>query len=531
MQGSPRCYLVAMASPTSTTTISNLLEAAEAFGDRACYIEPKTQNTPRRSMTFSELRDSTPLLARRFGDLGVRPGDVVALVMASSIDYARCYFAAQWLGAVTTGINPRLGEKGIGEILERCGAALVVTDAANSAMADNSVTIADLDRDLGTQRIDPYPSALDDLVAIVWTSGTTARPKGALFSHRCLAAVAAGVDVLGVLGDIRLSPLPFAHVGYMTRVASEMALGITTVISPTPWKADEALAVLSEEHITVAQGVPTQWALMLDHPQLSNFDFSALRVAGTGAAKMPASRVRSLREALKVPVIVRYTSTESSLGCGTRPGDPDEVVATTVGKPVSGVTCELMGDEGVIQAPGAVGVVRLRSQAQMLGYLDYVERSPQATRIHLDDALTATVIDAEGFIVTSDLGRFDEDGNIELVGRQNELYQRGGYNVYPAEVEEVLRTCDLVREVCVLGATDDILGEVGVAFVVPRDADRNPTLAEIRDFLTGAIADYKRPDALVVLDAIPVTPMMKVDRNALRDAALAAAEARAQSLR
>jgi len=520
-----------MASPTPLTTIAHLLNAAKSFGDRACYVEPKTDSSIRRSVSFFDLARSTPALAQKFADLGVRSGDVVALVMASSIDYARCYLAAQWLGAVTTGVNPRLGQKGIAEILERCAAALVVVDEREEYFTGTVLTRAELEVRSESCELEPVDADLDDPVAIVWTSGTTARPKGALFTHRSLAAVAAGVDVLGAEGDIRLSPLPFAHVGYMTRIASELALGITTVISPTPWKAKEAIAVLHDEQITVAQGVPTQWALILDHPDLATTDLSSLRVAGTGAAKMPATRVAALREALKVPVIVRYTSTESSLGCGTRPGDPDHVVATTVGKPVAGVTCQLTGEHGAMVEPGVVGVVRLRSTAQMLGYLDRVERHHDRTIIVLDEVLTALAIDAEGFVVTSDLGRFDADGNIELVGRQNELFQRGGYNVYPAEVEEVLRTCALVREVCVLGGPDDVLGEVGVAVVVASDPAAPPSLHDLRSFLSGVIADYKWPDALVLVDAIPMTPMLKVDRSALRATVIQAATERAASLR
>jgi acyl-CoA synthetase (AMP-forming)/AMP-acid ligase II len=309
-----------------------------------------------------------------------------------------------------------------------------------------------------------------------------------------------------------------------------MALGITTVISPTPWKAAEAIAILEREEITVAQGVPTQWALILDRPELSTADLSSLRVAGTGAAKMPASRVAQLREALKVPVIVRYTSTESSLGCGTRPGDPDEVVATTVGKPVSGVTLELVGASGPVTEPGEVGVVRLRSNAQMLGYLDRVVRGETTSAIAVDLDLSATAIDGEGFIVTSDLGRFDADGNVELVGRQHELFQRGGYNIYPAEVEEALRACPAIRDVCVLGAPDPVLGEIGVAVVVASDPAAPPQLTELRTFLDGMVADYKRPDAMVLVEALPVTAMMKVDRNALRDVVDAAAANRVASL-
>ena len=207
-----------------------------------------------------------------------------------------------------------------------------------------------------------------DAVAVVWTSGTTGVPKGAVFDHRALAAVAAGTDVLSHPGDRRLSPLPFAHVGYMTRAWDEIAHGITTVITPTPWKASEALAIMEEERITVAQGVPTQWALLAALDRFDRADLSSLRIAATGAAPMTATLVADLRRRLGVPVVVRYTSTETSLGTGTLPKDPDEVVASSVGRPVPGVELAVVDEAGIEVPEGVVGRVRLRSGAVIRGY-------------------------------------------------------------------------------------------------------------------------------------------------------------------
>ena len=156
-----------------------------------------------------------------------------------------------------------------------------------------------------------------DPVAVVWTSGTTGRPKGAVFDHANLAAVARGTDVLSQPGDRRLSPLPFAHVAYMTRAWDEVAHAVTTVITPTPWRADDAVRIMAEERVTVGQGVPTQWALMLASPELERADLSALRIVGTGAARTTAAMIAEMRHRFGVPVVVRYTSTEASLGTGT----------------------------------------------------------------------------------------------------------------------------------------------------------------------------------------------------------------------
>jgi acyl-CoA synthetase (AMP-forming)/AMP-acid ligase II len=324
-----------------------------------------------------------------------------------------------------------------------------------------------------------------------------------------------------------------AHVGSMTRAWDEMVHAISTVIAPTPWSAKDALAVVTAEGITVMQGVPTQWALMLEHPDFDATDFSSLRIASSGAARLSSEQVREMQRRLGVPVVVRYTSTETSLGTGTTPEDAVDVVATTVGRPVPGVELMVAQEDGRPVARGEVGRVRLRSAAVMRGYwLDRDRQTPGAgTEALLDLEATAGVLDDDGWVTTGDFGSLDEQGNLRLVGRANELYIRGGYNVYPAEVEDLLSTHPAVGRCAVVGAPDDVLGEVGVAFVVPADGAAAPTLGELRDWSTRQLADYKAPDALVVLENLPLTPMMKVDKRALDEGARQAADGRAAEQR
>ncbi len=357
---------------------------------------------------------------------------------------------------------------------------------------------------------------------MVWTSGTTGLPKGAVFDHDNLRAVAEGTDVLSEPGDRRLSPLPFAHVGSMTRVWDEAANGVTTVITPTPWHASDAVPVMEAERITVAQGVPTQWALVVDRPELATADLSSLRIAGTGASRVPAELVAALRDALHVPVVVRYTSTEASLGTGTVPGDPDEAVASTVGRPVPGVEVAVGADDGSPLPAGEVGRVRLRSAAVMRGYWGGPPTGPGASGLVLDTAATAGVLSDDGWLTTGDFGFLDDDGRLHLAGRANELYIRGGYNVYPAEVEGALGDHPAVGQVAVVGAPDPVLGEIGVAFVVPAggaDVDASTLLAGLRETARASLADYKAPDRVVVVDRLPLTSMMKVDKRVLADQA------------
>jgi acyl-CoA synthetase (AMP-forming)/AMP-acid ligase II len=211
-----------------------------------------------------------------------------------------------------------------------------------------------------------------------------------------------------------------------------------------------------------------------------------------------------------VPVVVRYTSTETSLGTGTTPASSDEEVATTVGKPVAGVELSIVDDEGRPVPEGSVGRVRLRSGAAMRGYWGHGPARGRSLPELVDAQATRAVLGADGWITTGDFGRLDSAGNLQLSGRAHERYIRGGYNIYPAEVERVLSEHESVARVAVCGAPDDVLGEVGVAVVVPAPGI-TPDLDTLRAHCREALADYKAPDALVLVDDLPLTPMMKVD--------------------
>ena len=496
--------------------------AARLNGDVEAYVEPETAGWPRRALTFAGLDRAADGLAGLLASHGVGPGTVVCLLLPSSIDYMVAFAAAARLGAVTSGINLRLGAPEVTSIVDRTRPVVTIVDDAVDVPVGPVGTV--LTRSECTAAADGPPptswpeTAPSDPVAVVWTSGTTGLPKGAVFDHDNLRAVADGTDVLSEPGDRRLSPLPFAHVGSMTRVWDEAANGVTTVITPAPWRAADAVPVMEGERITVAQGVPTQWALVLARPELAAADLSTLRVAGTGASRVPAELVADLRDALGVPVVVRYTSTEASLGTGTVPGDPDEAVATSVGRPVPGVELMVADDDGSALIDGEVGRVRLRSQAVMRGYWGGPPTGPGAKGLVFDAEATAAVLAGDGWLTTGDFGYLDGDGRLHLVGRANELYIRGGYNVYPAEVEAALSEHPDVAQVAVVGAPDPVLGEVGVAFVVLEDGmdvDADALLARLRETARSSIADYKAPDRVVVVDRLPLTSMMKVDKRIL----------------
>jgi acyl-CoA synthetase (AMP-forming)/AMP-acid ligase II len=486
---------------SETALVGDLLrDAAAMHPQRDAYVHGA------KRVTYGWLDRAADGFAATLVDAGVKPGDVVVLLVPSSIKFAACYAGALRAGAITSAVNLRLGPTEQTSIFARTEPRVtVVGDGArvpDGVDAGRVLPVADLKAAFDADPL-PRPPRLQpsDATCIVWTSGTTGEPKGAVYDHETQAVISRNVGELTVPGDRRLMVLPFAHVGYMTRLWDEFANATTVVVAGEPWSAAETLRIIGDERITMATGVPTQWQLVLRHPDVATVDFSGLRVAGIGGASIPPELVHEMRETLRCPVISRYTCTEAGVTTSTLVTDSDEVIATTVGRPTPEVEVRIADARSAEAPTGEVGEVLSRSPAMMRGYW----RDPE---------LTATVIDADGWLHTGDLGYVGQDGNLRLVGRLKEMYIRGGYNVYPAEVEGVLTDHPDVARAAVVGVPDPVLGEVGVAFVVPAEgASVSPE--ELRAWCRRRLADYKAPDRVVVVDDLPTTPMLKIDKRAL----------------
>ena len=485
-----------MAEQPAQHTVDLLRRTAAAHPDVDAFVEAAGAR-----ISFAAWDRAADGIAAGLARHGVRLGDVVCLMLPSSIRYMLCFQAAMRLGAITSGLNQRLGRAEVEHIVATARPAVVVVDPDGPQPPSGTrvLTWPEL-RGFCTEPAPDLPALhRDDVAVLCWTGGTTGRPKGVEFDHDNLAAVAAAAGPLSAPLDRRLSPLSFAHVGTMTRAWDEISRAITTVITPARWTAADALRLIAAERVTVAQGVPTQWELMLRHPDLATTDTSSLRLAATGGSRVPVDLVWRIRKELGIPVINRYASTEAAVISGTRPDDPDEVIIGTVGRPGAGIEIRLRDDAGAEVPTGAVGRIQVRSAAVMRGYW----RDPEAT---------AAAIDAEGWLTVGDLGTFDEAGNLRVVGRLGEMFVRGGYNIYPIEVEQVLAEHAAVVQATVVARTDTVLGEAGVAFVVangPVGGD------ELKAWVRERLADYKTPDDVVLVDELPVTPLGKIDRRAL----------------
>jgi acyl-CoA synthetase (AMP-forming)/AMP-acid ligase II len=479
-------------------------------------------------LTYADWDALADRMAAALWARGVRPGDVVALLLPSTPFYLVAYLGAARIGAVTTGINVRYRRAEIGHVLRRAGARLLVGvtrwhDADFQTIVETvgvrpqcawlgpdeltASSATSVERLAAGAAAPPAPDLSPDApAAIVFTSGTTGAPKGAWYAHRSLLALA---EIEARRHTRRRNEPPlhlaaglsFAHVGTMARIAVQLGMRGASLIHHT-FDPAAVLEAVERERLTHLGAIPTQAVMLLDHPDRGRRDLRSLRSVLLGGAPASPELIRRVHTELGAEVSVRYSSTEVGIATASLPDDPPDVLATTVGKATPGVELRI-ADGGLPLPAGEVGGVEVRSPATMRGYWN-------------DPEATAAVLDPAGWVRTGDLGFLDVDGYLHLRGRRSEMFIRGGYNVYPGEIEDLLATHPKVARAAVVGVPDPTFGEVGWAFVVARDLHDPPALAELRAFVGAELASFKRPDGLTLLAELPVTPMFKLDKQALR---------------
>jgi acyl-CoA synthetase (AMP-forming)/AMP-acid ligase II len=481
-----------------------------------------------RRFTYARLRDEVRRTAAAIAGSDVAPGDRVALWSPNTWHWVVACLAIHYAGAVVVPINTRYTAAEAAEIIGRTEAPLLIAmsrflgadrvgelDRGALPALRRVVRIAVEDDDgdwdeflAGPQppmsEVDARAAAVrpDDISDILFTSGTTGRSKGVLCAHRQSLSASAAWAACGEItsADRYLCVSPFFHnFGYKAAILACLQTG-ATLIPQLTFDPEQAMRTVQDQHITVLPGPPTIYQMLLDHPSRNEFDLKSLRFAVTGAATVPVVLIERMQSELDFDlVLTAYGLTEAN-GFGTmcRADDDPVTVATTCGRPIAGFELDIADPD-----EHGAGEVLLRGPNVMLGYLD-------------DDAATRAAIDADGWLHTGDIGTIDAAGNLRITDRLKDMYICGGFNVYPAEVEQVLARLGGVADAAVIGVPDERLGEVGRAFVVRRTG-ASVTEEDVIAYCKKHLANFKTPRSVVFLDQLPRNAGGKVVKPTLRE--------------
>jgi acyl-CoA synthetase (AMP-forming)/AMP-acid ligase II len=503
---------------------------------------------PGRRVSYRELGELVSTSTRAMMAAGIGPGDRVAIQAPNGLGWIVAALGAQSAGAALVPVNMRfkgaeaayllsaskatllvttIGFLGIDPVAMLGGAGTPLPQLRRIVLLDGSAGAEEAPKGVEVedwQTFTARASEIDvaaeterrrsvrpgDTSDLLFTSGTTGRPKGVVMTHgQTVEQFRQWCDFAGLRpGDRYLIVNPFFHMfGYKAGWLACLLRGATIVPVPV-FDVPAVLSLVESERITVLPGAPTVYRSILDHPERKSFDLRTLRVAVTGAADIPVELIREMRAELPFRTILTgYGLSEAGTCTGSRPDDDAETIATTAGRAMDGLEIIVADAKGQEVARGTTGELLVRGYSVMQQYLD-------------DPAATAAAIDSRGFLHTGDLATMDERGYVRIVGRSKDMLIVGGFNVYPAEVENALLGHEAIGQVAVIGVPDERLGEVAVAYVVPA-AGRSVHPGEIITWARERLANYKVPRHVVAVAALPTNATGKVVKAELRARAAA----------
>lgn len=468
------------------------------------------------SLSYAELADHVAQVANGLLAAGVSAGDRVALIGRNSAHFYEVLLGAGAIGAVLVPINWRLAGPETAWILADCGARIVFAEDEFGA-ATGSVKTISLERDYVAWRqaqspVLPDPGGSPDDAAVqIYTSGTTGRPKGALLSHRGLLANRSLPPEQQpewnrwTEDDVSLIAMPQFHIGGTGFGLQTLCAGATGLVH-REFDAGAVLAAVANDRLSKIFTVPSAIAMLLAHPAARATDYRRIRTIVYGASPIALDLLREAMKVFGCGFVQQYGMTEmGGTICALAPEDHDpagNARMRSAGKPLEGVEIRILGPDGERLPAGAVGEVVIRSVTAMKGYWNQPEAS-------------AAAFTADGYFRSGDAGRLDGGGYLTIVDRIKDMIVSGGENVYPAEVEAVLRQHPAIADVAVIGVPDPRWGEAVKAIVVPRPGAA-PDPAEVVEWARGQLAGYKLPKSIDLIAELPRNASGKVLHRALR---------------
>src|SRR6201995_4602041 len=459
-------------------------------------------------VSYGLLDEGSARLAAVLADRGVEPGDRVGIMLPNVPYFGVCYYGVLRAGGVVVPMNVLLKRREVAFYLGDSGAKLMF---AWEGFADDAKTGAD---EAGAEcivvkpgefeellagvepRRDVVDRAPDDTAVILYTSGTTGTPKGAELTHDNLKTNCEITrDMFGIGGDVvTLGALPLFHsFGQTCGMNATLAAGGTLSLIPR-FDPDKGLEIIERDKVNLFQGVPTMYSALLHQKGRDKFDTSTLELCVSGGSAMPVELMRGFEEAFGCKILEGYGLSESSPVASFNRPDRERKPGS-IGIPIEGVEMKVVDDDGNDVPQGEVGEIVIRGHNVMKGYWNKPDETGD------------TLVD--GWLHTGDMAKVDEDGYFFIVDRKKDLIIRGGYNVYPREIEEVLYEHPAVREAAVIGVKDDKLGEEVGAAVALKDGEE-ASEQELRDFVKEQVAAYKYPRHVGFGDDLPKGPTGKI---------------------
>ncbi|HXC41412.1 MAG TPA: AMP-binding protein [Burkholderiales bacterium] len=506
-----------------------LVSAANRLGDKIFAVDAATR------MSYSAMRDAMLAGAGAFAKAGVQPGDRVAVWAPNSVRFIEVVLSLQAAGASLVPLNTRFKASEVGYILKKSRARFIVLadrflDADYLAMLDEAasphiekrIVLGDAargdsweafvagagpdGRHLGEKALAALRG--DAISDIMFTSGTTGNPKGVVTTHeQNLRVYTAYNQMVGMAESDRYIVLyPFFHTaGYKAGWLATILVG-ATIYPEAVFDPPKLLAKLAAERITVLPGPPTLFQTILAIPKEQRPDLSAIRLAQTGASVVPPELVKRMREDLGfASVLTGYGLTET---CGTvslsEATDSPETTALYSGHPLPGTEARVVDENGKVLPPGEPGEILVRGYNLMQCYFE-------------DEKATAEAIDKDGWLHTGDIGVMNERNYIRITDRKKDMFIVGGFNCYPAEIEQILLTNTSYMQVAVVGVPDELMGEVGKAFIVPKPGEKF-TADDVIAWSRKSMANYKVPRYVEIVEALPTNATGKIQRFKLKEA-------------
>jgi HIP---CoA ligase len=504
-------------------TIPGLVaRAAASFADREALVDERAR------LTFAQLADHVHRAGRALVASGVEPGDRVGIWAPNCTEWVIAALGISAAGAAIVPLNTRFKGAEARYVLERADVKLLFTVTDFLDTNYEKLLRAEPELPLLREIIDIRSAAWDeflargaadvklpdvsgdDLFGVLFTSGTTGNPKGAMLTHSATArAYDAWSTVVGLrAGDRYLVVNPFFHsFGLNAGIVAALVKG-ATIIPHAVFDVDAVMKRAAEEQVSMLPGPPTIYQSILDHPRVAEFDMSSLRLAVTGAAPVPVELIRRMRAELGFETIVTGYGLTEATGIATmcRHDDDPETISMTSGRAIPDVEVRIVNDEGAEVPRGEPGEVVIRGYNIMRGF------------IH-DPKATAEAIDSEGWLHTGDIAVMNDRGYVTITDRTKDMFIVGGFNAYPAEIENMINEHPAVAQVAIIGVPDDRMGEVGYAYVIPR---LNATIdtEELRKWCRDKMANYKVPRYFEVVAEVPHNAGGKVLKFELRERAL-----------